>query len=59
MYKNKKDNRIKLIKLEKNSDATVSRNIAIKEANGKYIAFLDSNDLWKKTIMNLLLLNIN
>ena len=43
----KKDERIKLIKLEKNSGPAVARNRAIEEANGKYIAFLDADDLWK------------
>jgi glycosyltransferase involved in cell wall biosynthesis len=42
----KNDKRIKLIKLESNSGVTEARNIAIKEANGKYIAFLDSDDIW-------------
>lgn len=40
------DKRIKLIKLEKNSGGAVARNKAIKEAKGKYLAFLDSDDLW-------------
>ena len=43
----KKDNRIRLIKLEKNSGAAVARNRAIEEAKGRYIAFLDADDMWK------------
>lgn len=42
------DERIKYLKLEKNSGAAVSRNKAIELAEGEYVAFLDSDDLWKK-----------
>lgn len=38
--------RIHIFQNEKNSGAAVSRNRAIREARGKYIAFLDSDDLW-------------
>lgn len=40
------DKRIKYIKNEANSGAAVSRNRALREAKGKWIAFLDSDDLW-------------
>jgi len=40
------DGRIRYLKNEKNSGAAVSRNKALREAKGKWIAFLDSDDLW-------------
>ena len=40
------DPRIRYLKNEKNSGAAVSRNYALREATGKWIAFLDSDDLW-------------
>ena len=41
------DERIKYLKNEKNSGAALTRNSAMREAKGEWIAFLDSDDLWK------------
>lgn len=42
-----KDSRIKLFRLASNSGAGIARNKSIEEARGRYIAFCDSDDLWK------------
>ncbi|MGN7312594.1 glycosyltransferase family 2 protein [Alkalicoccobacillus gibsonii] len=42
----KQDSRIHVIQLERNQGAAGARNEGINRANGKYVAFLDSDDLW-------------
>lgn len=43
----KKDKRIKYFKLDKNSGAAIARNYALNKSKGRFIAYLDSDDLWK------------
>jgi len=43
-----KDSRIRFFSLEKNVGVAEARNVAISKARGRYIAFLDIDDIWKK-----------
>ena len=49
--KNKKN--VKIIKNKKNIGVGFSRNKGIKESRGKYIAFIDADDLWDKNKLKL------
>ena len=42
----KDDSRFKLIHLESNHGAAIARNKGISASRGRYIAFLDSDDIW-------------
>ena len=44
----KRDNRIKLIDNKNNYGVAKARNIGLSKSSGKYIAFLDCDDVWFK-----------
>lgn len=41
-----RDPRVRLIRQTRNSGPAAARNLALSQARGRYIAFLDSDDLW-------------
>jgi teichuronic acid biosynthesis glycosyltransferase TuaG len=41
-----RDPRIRLVALERNGGPAAARNAALESANGRWIAFLDSDDMW-------------
>ena len=43
-----KDKRVKIFLNKKNMGVSKSRNFGIKKSKGKFITFIDSDDLWKK-----------
>ncbi len=44
---NQQDSRFKYYQLEKNSGPGIARDLAVQKAQGRYLAFLDADDLWK------------
>lgn len=44
-----KDDRINIYQNSANSGAAVTRNTALRNAKGRWVAFLDSDDLWEPT----------
>lgn len=44
----KENKKIKLLQLKENLGAAVARNTGIQEAKGKYLVFIDADDLWEK-----------
>ena len=47
------DGRIKIIKNANNGGVAAARNKAIEKSRGRYIAFLDSDDMWKKNKLEI------
>lgn len=48
----KKDERVKVCRQKNNSGAAEARNKGVKIAQGSYLAFLDSDDIWEKDKLN-------
>ena len=48
LQKFSKNKKIKIFWLKKNKGAGFCRNLAIKKSNSPYLAFIDSDDIWKK-----------
>ena len=47
------DKKIKFVWLKKNRGAAYCRNLAIKKSKSKYLAFIDSDDIWEKNKLKL------
>ena len=53
VYKSFKDKRLKYYCAKKHTSLYQARNLAIKKSKGKFIAFLDSDDIWLKNKLSL------
>jgi len=59
VLKNYKDSRISIFKIHNTGVIAKSRNLGIKKSSGDWIAFLDSDDWWIKTKLEICFRNIN
>ena len=50
----KKDNKVHILKLENNSGVSTARNYGLKNAKGKYILFIDSDDFVKENYFEVI-----
>lgn len=53
------DSRIRLLKIHNNGIIAASRNMGICHANGEWISFLDSDDLWYPKKLEMILIEID
>ncbi len=53
LKKYEKSKKIKIYWLKKNKGAAFCRNFAISKSNSKYLAFIDSDDIWEKNKLKL------
>lgn len=49
------DSRFRFVQTEVNSGPGIARNVGIEAAQGEYIAFIDSDDVWEPTFLERLL----
>ena len=55
LLKSINDSRIKIFSTEKNGGAGKARNISLKNAKGRYITFLDADDIWENNFLTEML----
>lgn len=55
LIENVKDNRIKILKNEKKKNVSFCRNLALKEANGEFIFYIDMDNLWDSKYLSTMM----
>ena len=59
IFKSYKDKRFKYFYAKEHTSLYKARNLAIKEANGELLAFIDTDDMWEKNKLELQVLLFN